>query len=91
MRESKGVTKPGGEMKVSTLFGRPIPGLARHWPARRWGWRKRKRVAGPPSSRRASRAPAPHGARRMQSGAQAEDLSSRGPTASSRGIPLAST
>ena len=35
MRESKGVTKPGGEMKVSTQFGRPIPGLARLL-RRRW-------------------------------------------------------
>ena len=55
MRESKGDTKPGGEMKVSTLFGRPIPGLARLCCGGE-GWRTRKLVAGSRYARWAGRA-----------------------------------
>ena len=90
MRESKGVSKPGGGMKVSTS----LAGRSPAWPAplrRREPGESFSPVAGSRYARRAGRARPPHGGPRMHSGAQAEDLPLSGPAASSRGIPLAST
>ena len=90
MRESKGLTKPGGEMKVSTNMAGRSPAWLVSAAAARTG-PTRKQVGRFRYARWAGWAGPPHGGARIHSGAQAEDLSLSGPTASSRGIPLAST